>query len=183
MAFIFNLGYGQYTYLGLRIKIYTFERKRNMAILNTLDLSKEFIWQDSLGLVTKYLGKAGGSERLYFNIDTVPPKAYSTKYHSHSQQEEFFLVLSGTGTVRINDKEYPVKAWDFFAKPAGKDIAHTFYNSSGENLVILDVGTVEKEDTCYYPDEDVYMQRSNEKRRIYNGSALDFNWSSEPNGR
>lgn len=115
------------------------------------------------------------------NIDSVPPSACSTKYHSHSQQEEFFLIVSGEGTVRLNDEEYPVKKGDFFAKPAGRGIAHTFYNSSEENLVILDVGTIEKEDTCYYPDEDIYMQRSNEHRRIFSGSVLDTNWTSEPN--
>lgn len=28
-------------------------------------------------------------------------------------------------------------------------------------LEILDVGTNEPEDTCYYPEEDMYMQKSN----------------------
>ncbi len=152
-----------------------------MEILNTETLSQEFIWQDSLGLVTKSLGLASGSDKIYVNIDLVPPGAYSTKYHSHSQQEEFFMIISGKGTVRLNDKEYPVKSGDFFAKPTGKNIAHTFYNSSEENLVILDVGTREKEDTCYYPDEDMYMQKSNEQRRFFSGSVLDKNWTSEPN--
>lgn len=45
---------------------------------------------DGVGLITKYLGAAAGSEKIYVNIDYVPSKAYSAKYHSHSQQEEFF---------------------------------------------------------------------------------------------
>ena len=48
-------------------------------------------------------------------------------------------------------------------------------------MLILDVGTIEKEDTCYYPDEDVYLQKSNGGRRIFRGSAMDSSWSSEPN--
>lgn len=152
-----------------------------MDIINITDVSTEFIWQDNLGLVTKTLGAASGSEKIYVNIDTVLPKQYSTKYHSHSQQEEFFLVLSGTGTVRLYDKEYSVKKGDFFAKPAARGIAHTFFNSSDFDLVILDIGTMEKEDTCYYPDEDVYMQKSNGKRFVFNGAALDPNWTSDPN--
>ncbi len=152
-----------------------------MEIKNIDQLSDEFIWQDSVGLITKSLGAAGGSQKVYVNIDYVPPRAYSTKYHSHSQQEEFFIILSGTGTLRLQDKERDVKQGDFFAKPAGQNIAHTFYNSSDDTLVILDVGTNEKEDTCYYPDEDVYMQKSNEQRRVYRGEDSDLLWTSEPN--
>lgn len=152
-----------------------------MEIKNIDKLSEEFIWEDSVGLITKSLGAAGGSQKFYVNIDYVPPKAYSTKYHSHSQQEEFFIIISGNGTLRINDEELSVKQGDFFAKPAGQNIAHTFYNSGDESLVILDIGTNEKEDTCYYPDEDVYLQRSNEHRRTFRGSDLDTLWTSEPN--
>ena len=72
------------------------------------------------------LGQAAGSRNLYVNIDSVPPGAYSTRFHSHSQQEEFFLVLEGCGTLHLNDDCIPVKAGDFFAKPAGEGIAHTF---------------------------------------------------------
>ncbi|MFT4104149.1 MAG: cupin domain-containing protein [Lacrimispora sp.] len=152
-----------------------------MEIKNIDQLSDKFIWQDSVGLITKSLGAAGGSQKVYVNIDYVPPKAYSTKYHSHSQQEEFFLILSGTGTLRLQDEERAVRQGDFFAKLPGQNIAHTFYNSSDETLVILDVGTNEKEDTCYYPDEDVYMQKSNEQRRVFRGSDLDMLWTSKPN--
>ncbi len=60
-----------------------------MEIKNIDHLHEEFFWKDNIGLVTKLLGAAGGSQKIYVNIDTVPPKAYSTKYHSHSQQEEF----------------------------------------------------------------------------------------------
>lgn len=152
-----------------------------MNIDNIEKLSKQFIWSDEAGLVTKSLGESAGSQKLYVNIDYVPPGAFSTKYHSHSQQEEFFLILSGKGTLRLNGQEMEVGKDDFIAKPAGKDIAHTFFNSGNEVLVILDVGTKENEDTCYYPDEDVYMQKSNGVRRIFSGKQTDESWSSDPN--
>lgn len=152
-----------------------------MEILNVEQLPEEFLWKDSVGLVTKSLGAAAGSQKIYVNIDYVPPKAYSTKYHSHSQQEEFFMILSGSGTLRLNDQEWFVKQGDFIAKPAAQEIAHTFYNSGNDSLVIIDVGTNEKEDTCYYPDEDMYLQKSNDQRRIFRGKDLDSSWTSEPN--
>ena len=80
-------------------------------------IAEEFISQDTHGLITKAIGAAAGSRRLYVNdIDRIPPESFSTKYHSHSQQEEFFLVLSVNGTVRLNDKSYPVTKGDFFRK-------------------------------------------------------------------
>ena len=152
-----------------------------MDINNIEELSSKFIWSDKVGLITKSLGESAGSEKIYVNIDYIPPRAYSTKYHSHSQQEEFFLILSGVGTLRLNDEERLVKQGDFIAKPSGKNIAHTFYNSSNEVLTILDIGTRESEDTCYYPDENIYLQKSNDQKRIFSGESLDLLWTSEAN--
>ena len=61
-----------------------------MKILNSEILPAEFLWKDSIGLITKSLGAACGSERIYVNIDSVPPGAYSTKYHSYSNRKRFF---------------------------------------------------------------------------------------------
>ncbi len=123
-----------------------------MDINNIHNLPEEYLWEDSAGLISKSLGEAAGSQKIYVNIDYVPPGAYSTRYHSHSQQEEFFLILSGTGILRLNGTEHRIKQGDFIAKPAGKDIAHTFYNSGEETLAILDAGTNETEDTSWYPN-------------------------------
>lgn len=152
-----------------------------MTIFNVNNLSEKFIWQDDVGLITKSLGSAANSEKLYVNIDSVPPKAYSTKYHSHSQQEEFFLILDGCGTLRLNGVDYTVKKGDFIAKPAAQNIAHTFYNSGSDILVILDVGTVEKEDTCYYPDEEIYLHKSNGTSIVFGKRSIIDDWTSNPN--
>lgn len=141
-----------------------------MKINNIESLPESFIWRDDTGLVTKSLGEAAGSQKIYLNIDYVPPGEYSTKYHSHTQQEEFFLVIAGEGTLRLNDEEQPVVKGDFIAKHAGGDIAHTFYNSGSELLVILDAGTVEKEDICHYPDEDIYLLKVNGERQLFKGT-------------
>lgn len=157
-------------------------KKENSNTGNTHSLDPSFIWKDAAGLITKELGKSIGSERIYIHLDIVPPGAFSTSYHSHSCQEEFFYIMSGTGTLRLNDENYPVGPDDFLAKPAGKNIAHSFYNSGKENLYILDIGTVDPEDTCYYPDEQMYLHKSNGERRTYRADATESDWSSAPNG-
>jgi uncharacterized cupin superfamily protein len=81
----------------------------------------------------------------------------------------------------LNGKEFTVKKGDFIAKPAAQGIAHQFYNSGNEILEILDVGTVEKEDTCYYPDEEIYLMKSNGKNSVYNKNSNVSDWTSDPN--
>lgn len=152
-----------------------------MIVKNIENLGEDFIWRDKVGLMTQSLGAAVGSEKIYVNIDRVPPGAFSTKYHSHSQQEEFFLILEGSGTLRFDGKEYPVKKGDFIDKPGGKNLAHQFYNTGSDVLVILDIGTKEPEDTCFYPDEGVYLHKSNGERHIFSTQTLLENWTSDPN--
>ena len=53
-------------------------------------ISEEFLSKKTYACITEALGTAAGSEKLYVNIDRIPPGCHSTKYHSHSQQEEFF---------------------------------------------------------------------------------------------
>lgn len=156
-------------------------KKGNSRTGNSTTLDQSFIWKDAAGLITKDLGRSVGSERLYIHMDIIPPGAYSTMYHSHSCQEEFFYILSGTGSLRLNDETYPVGPNDFLAKPAGRNIAHSFYNSGSEALTILDIGTIDPEDTCYYPDEQMYLHKSNGERRTYRADAICNDWSSEPN--
>jgi uncharacterized cupin superfamily protein len=130
-------------------------------------------------LKTKYLGALAGSERIYLNIDYVKPGARSAKYHSHSLTEEFFLILRGRGSVRIQEKIVPVKQGDFFAKPAGRAIAHQLINDGDEVLEILDCGTNEKNDLIEYPDEDLLAVK--EQGLVFKRSETLKNWSSDPN--
>ncbi len=92
-----------------------------VKILNTDSVSTDYIVDpDFIGAMkTLYLGHCAGSERIYVNIDFVKPGAKSVKYHLHSIQEEFFLILSGNGTLRFEGEDIAVKEGDFFAKLPG----------------------------------------------------------------
>ncbi len=149
-------------------------------IFNLDNLPDEYI--DDPGfkskLQTKMLSELAGSEKIYFHIDYIRPGGRSVKYHSHTRQEEFFFVLRGKGTLRINEINHEVKQGDFFAKPAGQNLSHQFINSGTEILEILDCGLKDKNDVIYYPDEDVYYEKG--KNKVFkNGKELE-NWSSDP---
>jgi uncharacterized cupin superfamily protein len=150
-------------------------------IRNLTKLTSEFIDDPKFKskLRTKYLGAAVDSEKLYINIDYVKPGGKSAKYHSHSNQEEFFAILKGNGLLRLNKEEIQVTINDFFAKPAGKGNAHQFINNSDDILIILDCGTKNDNDEVFYPDEDVTYRKM--EKQAYRKGELIENWSSDPN--
>lgn len=150
-------------------------------ISNIDAIPKEYMYDPDFQskLKTVLVGDAIGCEKIYVNIDYVKPGAESVKYHSHSRQEEFFLILSGQGILRIDGKEISIKTGDVISKPAGEDIAHQFINNSEELLQILDVGTREKDDIITYPDENLMLIK--DKQLVFNIDDNVKGWSSEPN--
>ena len=152
-----------------------------LQVFNIDTVPEEFIDDPKFDseMKTIYLGEAAGSDKIYVNIDYVKPGANSVKYHSHSKQEEFFLVLNGCGILRINDEEIPVKQGDFIAKPAGKNIAHQFINNGSEILQILDCGLKENDETITYSDEGVVLLKK--EKLVFKISDAIKEWSSNPN--
>lgn len=150
-------------------------------ISNIDNIPKEYMYDPDFQskLKTILIGDAIGCEKIYVNIDYVKPGAESTKYHSHSVQEEFFLILSGEGLLRIDGEKILIRKGDVISKPAGKDITHQFINNSSEILQILDIGTREKDDIITYPDENVIYIK--DKKLIFNINNSIKDWTSEPN--
>lgn len=150
-------------------------------ISNIDNIPGEFIYDPEFqsNLKTKLIGDAIGCEKIYVNIDYVKPGSVSVKYHSHSKQEEFYLIMSGNGILRIDGKEIPIEKGDVISAPAGKDSGHQFINNSDEILQILDVGTREKDDIITYPDENVVYIK--DRKLVFNTDDHIRDWTSEPN--
>lgn len=149
-------------------------------VSNIDNISKEYMYDSDFQskMKTVLIGDAIGSEKIYVNIDYVKPGAVSTKYHSHSKQEEFFLIISGKGILRIEDEEIFISKGSVISKPAGKDIAHQFINNSSEILQILDIGTREKNDIITYTDENVIYIKD---KKLVNINESIKKWTSQPN--
>ena len=60
-----------------------------------------------------------------------------TPDHKHSDIDEVFYVISGEGTITINDEEMLVKERDIIFSPHGE--THGFYNNSANNWVVLQI--------------------------------------------
>jgi dihydrofolate reductase/mannose-6-phosphate isomerase-like protein (cupin superfamily) len=64
----------------------------------------------------------------------VPPRA-QTKLHRHGMSEEIYYFQEGEGTMRLGDREFPVRAGDTVCIPPGA--AHNVKNTGDTVLRIL----------------------------------------------
>jgi mannose-6-phosphate isomerase-like protein (cupin superfamily) len=63
------------------------------------------------------------------------PVGGSTQEHYHPRAEEIYFITAGTGRIRIDAEERPVKAGDAIAIPPG--LKHKLWNTSNETLKLL----------------------------------------------
>jgi uncharacterized cupin superfamily protein len=107
------------------------------------------------------LARQAGSERTGLNWGRLPAGEEGAPPHSHSADEEIFVVLDGEGVLelhpsphRVRDgsvyEEQPIRAGHVISRPAGTGISHGI--RSGESgLTFLAYGTRRPDDVCYYP--------------------------------
>ena len=84
-----------------------------------------------------------------FHWERFEPGARGTPPHCHSEEEEIFVILEGSGVLLLGDEEIPVGPGHVIARPAGTGVAHALRGDS--ELTCLAYGTREPGDVCYYP--------------------------------
>lgn len=81
---------------------------------------------------------------------TIPKGQSLCPYHAHSCETEFYLVVSGRGTVRDKDGSTTVEAGDAFLFAPGE--AHQLTNAGADDFVYYVIADNPRGDTCHYPD-------------------------------
>ncbi|WP_024621362.1 cupin domain-containing protein [Metaclostridioides mangenotii] len=61
----------------------------------------------------------------------------TTTDHKHSNIDEVFYVISGEGTITINNEEFVLSEKDIILSPKGE--THGFCNTSSSNWVVLQI--------------------------------------------
>lgn len=64
-----------------------------------------------------------GAHLLGYRVTRLAPGKRAWPYHCHHGNEELFFILSGSGTLRYGEREYPLRQGDFVAAPPGGDKA------------------------------------------------------------
>jgi uncharacterized cupin superfamily protein len=94
-----------------------------------------------------------GARQLGARLTILPPGKRAFPFHCHHANEELFLVLSGSGTLRYGVEEHALRAGDLVLTPAGgRETAHQIVNTGDAELRFLCVSTMVEPDVCEYPD-------------------------------
>jgi uncharacterized cupin superfamily protein len=107
------------------------------------------------------LGAAGGAVQSGLNRTELPPRRLSSPPHCHSEDEEIFVVLEGSGTLElwpsplaadqgVEREDVPVRTGHVVARPPSSRVAHAF-RAGGDGMTLLLYGTRRANDVCYYP--------------------------------
>jgi uncharacterized cupin superfamily protein len=126
------------------------------------------------------VGRRLGAKSLGYTYDVVPPGKCACPFHSHRGEEEMFVVLSGTGTLRYGSETRKIRAGDVICCPTGgPETAHQIVNDSGAELRYLSVSTMADPEICEYPDSGkvgVFTATWDHMTRA--GESIDY-WDGE----
>jgi len=116
-------------------------------------------WDERIAVEIRDPARRLGSTLAGFRLYRLAPGKQATRLHRHLHQEEIFLILKGSGTLRHGEREVPVKTGDFILYPAGDPAAHTFVNSGSEPMEYLATGNRVSHEVCEYPEDGtVYVE-------------------------
>ena len=107
-----------------------------------------------------------GADRLGYAVIRLQPGKRAWPYHAHRVIEEMFYVISGSGTLRHADEEYPLRAGDFVCAPADPKQPHQIINTSNAELVYFALSDMPNADVIHYPDSGKYG--------VWQGDARNF---------
>jgi uncharacterized cupin superfamily protein len=110
-------------------------------------LKKGARFEVGLADIDRQLGLGGIGATLH----VVPAGKTAWPYHRHHGNDELFLVLAGTGELRIGDRRLAIRAGDCIGAPAGGE-AHQIINSSSAELRYLAIANRGRADVVEYPD-------------------------------
>jgi len=102
------------------------------AIVNLLDI-EDAVGDRLPGLEGRFARKHLGSTELGISRFTYEPNVRQSSGHSHREQEEAYVVISGSGRIRLDDEVREIRQWDvirvappivraFEAGPDGLDV-------------------------------------------------------------
>lgn len=123
--------------------------------------------------------------KLGASVDVVPPGKRACPYHFHHAQEEMFIVLEGSGSLRVAGEMLPLVAGDIAFIPPGPEYPHQIINTSNAPLKYLSISTRDMPEICEYPDSGKYLAWAKHgEGKHFDGlqraaNNLDY-WDGEP---
>lgn len=98
------------------------------------------------------VGRTVGAEKLGYAVMQLARGDTLCPYHWHTREEELFVVMAGTPTLRTPRGTFALRAGDCVAFPADRLGAHRISNDADDPAIVLAVANTDRGDVCYYPD-------------------------------
>jgi uncharacterized cupin superfamily protein len=105
--------------------------------------------------IRKPLGDAAGLSQFGVNLLTLPPGAWSSQRHWHTEEDEFVYILEGEVALVTDAGAELLRAGDAAGFKAGEPNGHHLQNRSDAIALVLEVGARRKGDACHYPEIDL----------------------------
>jgi uncharacterized cupin superfamily protein len=116
------------------------------------------------------IGDWGGGLPFDVSIHRLPPGTANFPYHSHTAQTEFYLVISGHGSVRIPEGTHEIGPGDAFVCPPGE--AHQLRNTGTEDLVFYVIADNVRVEVVNYTDSNKWAVTP--PRRVFRLQDHDY---------
>ncbi len=98
------------------------------------------------------IGRLLGARKLGYRLVVLPPGKAAWPLHAHYVNEEMFFIIEGSGSLRLGEENWPLRAGDVVAAPPGPETPHQIVNDSETDLRYLCVSTMEAPDIVAMPD-------------------------------
>jgi len=105
------------------------------------------------------IGNAAGLTQFGVNFVLLPPGAWSSQRHWHTETDELVYVLSGELVLVTDGIEEILRAGDAAGFKANDPNGHHLQNRSPEDATFLEIGTRTPGDAATYPDVDLLSPR------------------------
>jgi uncharacterized cupin superfamily protein len=131
------------------------------------------------------LARGTAAQKLGASFDILAPGKRSCPYHLHHAQEEMFVIIEGSGTLRVAGEMLPIRAGDVLFIPPGPEYPHQIINTSSAPMKYLSISTMETPEICEYPDSGKYLAEGSRTSGApfdvidRRGKSLDY-WDGEP---
>jgi len=105
-------------------------------------------------------------------LTRIPPGATNYPFHMHSNQWEFYIIVSGVATVRHANGNTKAKPGDFFMFAPGEP--HQMVNNSKADVTYYSIADNPVSDHAYYPNSNKWLLRIPEKRLLIKGERVSY---------
>ena len=98
------------------------------------------------------VGRLLGATKLGYALGLMRRGEHYCPAHWHTAEEEAFVVMRGTPTLKTPRGTFGLRAGDVVAFPCSELGTHRIWNDADEDAAVLMIAAIDPHDVCYYPE-------------------------------